>query len=228
MPTKSVPQHIAVIPDGNRRWAKGRGLSTKEGHKEGYENLKRIADAAFERGVKFLTAYTFSTENWSRTEEEVGYLMKLAGWVVGEEAETYHQKGIRLRFLGSNDGLDESLIKGLREAEELTKNNTRGTICICFNYGGRKDIIDAVNSALQSGTDKVDEDSFGRMLSTADIPDPDLVIRTSGEHRLSNFLVWETAYSEMYFADCMWPDFTTQELDLALKDFAARNRRYGS
>lgn len=223
-----APAHVAIIPDGNRRWADKNGLSTKDGHKEGYENLKRIADLAFSKGAKFLTAYTFSTENWSRAEDEVGYLMKMASWVVKEEAIEYHKKGIRLIFLGSREGIEVSLVEGLKEAEELTQHNTKGTICICFNYGGRRDIVDAVNRMIESGVNSVDEQSFPNWLSTKGVPDPDLVIRTSGEHRLSNFLVWESAYSEMYFADCLWPDFDERELNKAIEDFYQRQRRFGA
>lgn len=223
-----APEHVAIIPDGNRRWAEKNGLTTKDGHKEGYENLKRIADLAFAKGAEYLTAYTFSTENWSRAEDEVGYLMKMASWVVKEEAGDYHKKGIRLRFLGSRDGLEPSLVDGLKAAEELTAHNTNGTICICFNYGGRRDVVDAVNRMLESGVKSVDEESMPNWLSTHGIPDPDLVIRTSGEHRLSNFLVWESAYSEMYFADCLWPDFNENELNKAIEDFNQRQRRFGA
>ncbi len=223
-----APEHVAIIPDGNRRWAEKNGLTTKDGHKEGYENLKRIADLAFAKGARYLTAYTFSTENWSRAEDEVGYLMKMASWVVKEEAGDYHKKGIRLRFLGSRDGLEPSLVDGLKAAEELTAHNTNGTICICFNYGGRRDVVDAVNRMLDSGVKSVDEESMPNWLSTHGIPDPDLVIRTSGEHRLSNFLVWESAYSEMYFADCLWPDFNENELNKAIEDFNQRQRRFGA
>lgn len=223
-----APEHVAIIPDGNRRWAEKNGLSTKEGHKEGYENLKRVADLAFSKGAKYLTAYTFSTENWSRAEDEVGYLMKMASWVVNEEAGEYHKKGIRLRFLGSREGLDADLVEGLQSAEDLTQRNTNGTICICFNYGGRRDVVDAVNRMLKSGVKSVDEESLPNWLSTHGVPDPDLVIRTSGEHRLSNFLVWESAYSEMYFADCLWPDFDEHQLDKAIEDFNQRQRRFGA
>ena len=223
-----TPVHIAVIPDGNRRWAKQHKLETAEGHKAGYDRLREIAEACFDRGVKYVTAYAFSTENWSRTKDEVGYLMQLALWVVETEAEEYHKKNIRLRLIGSKQDLDQKLVEGIERAEKLTAGNTAGTISLCFNYGGRNDLIEAVNDLIKEGADKVDEESIARHLATGDMPEPDLIIRTSGEQRLSNFLIWEGAYSELYFADCLWPDFDASELDKALDEYASRQRRYGA
>ncbi len=224
-----LPEHIAVIPDGNRRWAKQNGLSTKEGHKAGYDNLKRIAYAAFDRGVGCVTAYAFSTENWLRTEEEVKYLMGLLAWVVTEEAKEYHRKGIRLRILGSRDRLSSKLVKGFEEVQNLTKDNRNGAINICFNYGGRLDLVDAMRQLVREGipAEKIDEGAIASRLSSAGLPDPDLIIRTSGERRLSNFLLWESAYSELYFSDVMWPAFSEAELDRALADYANRKRNFG-
>lgn len=223
----SVPAHIAIIPDGNRRWAKSRGLGTEAGHKAGYENLKKTADAAFDRGIKYVTAYAFSTENWSRTKEEVGYLLKLIGWVLDNEADEYHRKGIRIRVAGSRAGLDEELIQSIEHVEELTRDNIKGNVTLCFNYGGRRDIVEALNRALGSGVKSVDEDSFGNYLSTSGLPDPDLIIRTSGEERLSNFLIWEGAYSELYFSAKLWPDFDEGELDESLAEYGRRKRTFG-
>ncbi|TAK88830.1 di-trans,poly-cis-decaprenylcistransferase [Patescibacteria group bacterium] len=223
----TTPTHVAVIPDGNRRWAKAKGLETKEGHKAGYQNLLKIADLAFDRGVKYVTGYVFSTENWSRTEEEVGYLMKLVGWVLKEEGKRLHDKGIRINIIGSSEGVDEGLLEGFDKLQKLTRHNSGGTINICFNYGGRRDIVEAVNKLLASGVKSVDESSFGEHLSTAGIPDPDLIIRTSGEQRLSNYLIWESAYSELYFSDVMWPDFNEAEFDAALTEYAKRKRNFG-
>lgn len=224
-----IPRHIAIIPDGNRRWAKQRGLKTKDGHKEGYEILKRTADEAFARGVDYVTGYVFSTENWSRTAEEVDYLMGLVAWAVREEANEYHEKGICIRILGSSDKLDPKLIKGLDDIQELTRHNTHGTLGLCFNYGGRRDLIEAMRALTREGItpEDIDETAIAGALSTAGMPDPDLVIRTSGEARLSNFLVWESAYSELYFTDILWPDFDATELDKALAAYAHRKRNFG-
>lgn len=225
----SIPRHIAIIPDGNRRWAKQRGLETKEGHKTGYDVLKRTADEAFARGVDFITGFAFSTENWSRTADEVDYLMGLVAWIVREEAAEYHEKGIRIKILGSNDGLDPKLIKGLADVQELTRDNTKGTLSLCFNYGGRRDLIEAVRRLMREDVapEDIDEARIAGALSTAGMPDPDLIIRTSGEARTSNYLIWESAYSELYFTDVLWPDFDANELDKALADYAHRKRNFG-
>jgi undecaprenyl diphosphate synthase len=191
--------------------------------------LKRTADLAFERGIQYVTAYVFSTENWNRTKDEVGYLMKLTAWVLKEEAQEFHKKGTRINVIGSREDLDEEIISGLEQIEHLTRNNTGGTINLCFNYGGRRDILDAVNRLLADRTiTAVNEEQFGNWLSTKGIPDPDLIIRTSGEERLSNYLIWESAYSELYFSDCLWPDFNEVELGKALAEYASRKRRFGA
>jgi len=224
-----IPQHIAIIPDGNRRWAKQRGLETKEGHKTGYDVLKATADEAFARGVGYVTGFAFSTENWSRAADEVDYLMGLVAWVVREEAAEYHEKGIRIKILGSNEGLDAKLVKGLADVQELTRHNTHGTLSLCFNYGGRRDLIEAMRRLVRENVapEDIDEARIAGALSTAGMPDPDLVIRTSGEQRTSNYLIWESAYSELYFTDVLWPDFDTAELDKALADYARRKRNFG-
>lgn len=222
-----IPRHVAVIPDGNRRWARAKGMETKEGHKAGYENLLKIADLAFERGVEHVTGYVFSTENWSRTTDEVGYLMKLAAWVLKEEGQKLHAKGIRVNIVGSSDKLDQSLLDGFDKLQNLTRHNIAGTINMCFNYGGRRDIVEAVNKLLASGVTSIDEKAMSQALSTAEIPDPDLIIRTSGEIRLSNYLIWESAYSELCFTDVMWPDFDQSEFETALAEYAKRKRNFG-
>jgi undecaprenyl diphosphate synthase len=226
--TEVLPQHIAFIPDGNRRWATAHGLSAKDGHKEGYRVLRDTAERCFDRGIKYVTFYGFSTENWSRSADEVGYLMKLFAWIVKEEAKEFHQRGFKLQFLGSEEGVDPVLLKGIREVEQLTAHNNAGTLNICFNYGGRRDITDAVNRMLQRGITSIDEASFGDWLSTKGVPDPDLIIRTSGEQRLSNYLIWEGAYSELYFTDVLWPEFNGGELDKALAEYAQRQRNFGA
>lgn len=227
MTDSSKPAHIALIPDGNRRWAKQNGHSVADGHKAGYKQLKQVADWAIERGITTLTAYAFSTENWQRTKDEVGALMKLLEWGLKNEVKDYHKREIKLQFWGRRDDLPAGLVKALDDAEELTKNNDKAAFNICFNYGGRADVVAAVNRALESGIKSVDEETFGNWLASAGTPDPDLIIRTSGEHRLSNFLPWESAYSELYFTDVLWPDFDEAELDKALADYANRKRRFG-
>jgi len=226
-PANPLPRHVAVIPDGNRRWAKRQGLKLAAGHKAGYDTLKRSAYAAFARGIPYVTAYGFSTENWTRTKE---YLMKLAGWVLKHEAKSYHADGIRIRILGSREGLDASLAKAIDRVEELTRPNTGGTISICFNYGGRRDLVEAVQRIVRAGTPagRINEQTIAAALSSAGLPDPDLIIRTGGEQRLSNFLNWEAAYAELYFSDKLWPDFDTTELDRALASYAVRKRNFGS
>lgn len=222
-----LPRHVAIIPDGNRRWAKSKGLSAAAAHKAGYEVLKQVAAAAVNRGIGILTVYAFSTENWERTKSEVGALLKLLEWGLKNEVNDYHAQGIRLNFWGRRDDLPAGLAKALAAAEELTAANTRASFNICFNYGGRGEIVRAVNRTLESGVKSVDEQAFANCLSSAGTPDPDLIIRTSGEMRLSNFLPWEGVYSELYFTDKLWPEFDEAELDKALAEFAARRRRYG-
>jgi undecaprenyl diphosphate synthase len=224
-----VPQHVAIIMDGNRRWAQQRGLSSKEGHKAGYETLKTTAEEAFSRGVAYITVYAFSTENWSRADDEVGYLMGLMAWVATEEAKEFHAKGIRIRVLGSRERLARSLCKSIQAMEDLTEHNTKGTMNVCFNYGGRSDLVAAIQRLIADGVNPsdIDEARVAGALATAGIPDPDLVIRTSGEERMSNFLVWESAYSELYFTDTLWPDFDAAELDRALAAYAERKRNFG-
>jgi undecaprenyl diphosphate synthase len=225
----SIPRHIAIIPDGNRRWAKQRGLNGKEGHKAAYDNLKKIAFLAFDRGITHVTGYAFSTENWSRSDEEVGYLMNLLAWVIKEESKEYHRKGICLRVLGSEERLDPKLVRSIKEVEELTRHNTHGTINICLNYGGRRDLIEAMQQLTRDSVapDDITEERVAAALSTHGLPDPDLIIRTSGEQRLSGYLIWEAAYSELYFTDTLWPDFDEVELDRALGDYAQRKRNFG-
>ncbi|HSX41210.1 MAG TPA: polyprenyl diphosphate synthase [Candidatus Saccharimonadales bacterium] len=222
-----MPNHVAIIPDGNRRWAKSKGLGVVEAHKAGYETLKKMADAAVERGITTLTVYAFSTENWQRTRDEVGALLKLLEWGLKNEVKHYHKRGVRLNFWGRRDDLPGGLAAALNEAEKLTHHNANATFNICFNYGGRADIVAAVNRTLESGVKAVDEEAFANYLVSAGTPDPDLIIRTSGEQRLSNFLPWEGAYSELYFTDTLWPEFDEAELDKALAEYANRGRRFG-
>jgi len=226
---KDIPNHLGLILDGNRRWAVKQGLPVFEGHKKGYETLKNIVTAAFEQGVKCVSAYVFSTENWNRSEEEVKYLMNFLLWVVKNEVSSLHEKNIRLRFAGSELGLRINIIKAIDEAEEKTKNNTGGTLVICFNYGGQQEISDAVKQIVRTGTkpEEITPELIGQHLYVPDIPPIDLVIRSSGEQRLSNFMIWRTAYSELMFIKKYWPAFTKKDLNDAFKWYAERDRRFG-
>jgi undecaprenyl diphosphate synthase len=211
---KNIPTHVAIIMDGNGRWAKSRGLPRLFGH---------------QRGIKFLTLYTFSTENWSRPMFEVKGLMTLIGDYIDREAMKLHKLGVRFKHLGRIEGLPKFLQEKIKKAIELTENNLGITVCVALNYGGRNDIIDAIKAILASGIkpEEITEEKVSEYLATRGIPEPDLVIRTSGENRLSNFLVWETAYSELFFTPALWPDFTVENLDEALESYSKRKRRFG-
>jgi undecaprenyl diphosphate synthase len=225
----TIPMHLGLILDGNRRWAKAQGLPTLEGHRAGYGNLKTIGKAAIERGVKYVSAYVFSTENWNRTEEEVSYLMKLLLWVAKNEVEELHKENIRVRFLGSEERLSPQVLKAIKNAEEKTKNNTAGTLALCLNYGGHQEIVDATRRMVADGlkADQITKEVLEKHLYTPDIPPLDLIIRTSGEQRISNFMLWRAAYSELLFVNKHWPAFTVDDLDAALAEYASRQRRFG-
>lgn len=227
--TAAIPRHIGLILDGNRRWAKERGLPIMEGHRQGYENLKTITDFAFDQGVEYVSAYVFSTENWNRSASEVRNLMKLLLWVLKHELENLSKHGIRVRTLGSKFRLGRALVKAIHEAEEKTKNNERGTLLLCLNYGGQQEIVDAMKQIVAEGTpaEQITADLIGQHLYAPGIPPVDLIIRTSGEQRLSNFMLWEGAYSELMFTDTYWPDFTSDELQKMLVQYAQRHRRMG-
>lgn len=225
----SIPVHLGLILDGNRRWAKSMGIKQLEGHRKGYENLKTIGIAALERGVQYVSAYVFSTENWSRSKEEVDYLMKLLIWVAKNEVNDLHKRGIRLRMAGTRDRLGEDVIKAVEAAEEKTKDNKNGTLVLCLNYGGHQEIVDAVNKIVaQKPTTPITAKMFEDYLYTPGVPPIDLLVRTSGEHRLSNFQLWRAAYSELLFVDKAWPDFSVEDLEAALAEYAQRNRRFGA
>jgi undecaprenyl diphosphate synthase len=225
----SVPRHVAVIMDGNGRWAAERGLSRQEGHRAGTENLRRIIRAFGERNVPYLTLFAFSTENWSRPRREVNALLRLVGRVIDRELRSLHENNVRLKHLGSLEPLSPDLQRRVQDAVEMTKDNTGITVCVAFNYGGRAEIVEAVRRIVADGVpaDAIDESSFASYLATKDIPDPDLIVRTAGEHRLSNFLIWQSIYSEFYFTPCYWPDFDEEEVDRALDAYAQRVRRFG-
>ncbi len=222
-----IPTHLGLILDGNRRWAREQGLPQLEGHRKGYENLKVIGQAALDKGVQYVSAYVFSTENWNRSKEEVEYLMKLLLWVAKHEVNELHKQNVRVRFLGSRKGLSKQIIKAIDGAEAKTKDNTKGTMAMCLNYGGQQEILDAVVKLVEDKTQDITPDSIEQNLYAPDIPPIDLIIRTSGEQRLSNFMLWRAAYSELYFSKKHWPAFTPADLDEALADFAARQRRFG-
>ncbi len=225
----AVPQHIGLILDGNRRWAREKGLPTLEGHRKGYENLKTVARAAFDRGVEYVSAYIFSTENWSRTKEEVDYLMNLAMTIATKDAKKLIKENIKIVVLGIEEKVPPKLVKAWRETEEASKNNTGGTLALCFNYGGHQEIADAVKSLIAIGidADEVTPEVVAKNLYHPEIPPVDFMVRTSGEQRISNFMLWRMAYAEMYFANVHWPAFDVAQLDEALAEFACRSRRFG-
>lgn len=228
-PLSEVPQHVAIIMDGNGRWARARGLPRLAGHRAGTENIRRVLEACVEYGVKVLTIYAFSTENWGRPEAEVKGLMNILEEVIQREVRNLHKNGVQLRHVGRLEGISERLQRQVRQAIELTKNNERLILNVAFNYGGRAEILDAVRRIVEEGIDPegLDEELFSRYLYTAGLPDPDLIIRTAGEVRLSNFLVWQAAYAEYYATPTYWPDFGKKELYKALRVYNQRERRFG-
>jgi undecaprenyl diphosphate synthase len=230
-----IPQHIVLFPDGNRRWAKKRGLPTLKGHWQGYKNLMEFCRWCKDRGVKVLTAFGFSTENWKRSKKEVNYLMKLFERGLKENIKKYQKNkkyqemGIRIKIIGQKEKLPKSLQKVIEEVENLTKNNKNLILNLAVSYGGKWDILQAVEKIRKHNPPikKITEETIGDYLSTAGLPEPDLIIRAGGERRLSNFLLWQAAYSELYFSDKLWPDFTEEDLDEAIKEYQRRQRRFG-
>jgi undecaprenyl diphosphate synthase len=228
-PPKKIPIHIGIIMDGNGRWALARGLPRMAGHRAGTENLRRIIEACIEFGIKYLTIYAFSTENWGRPSEEVQGLMRIFENVIDSEIQELHDQGVRLRHIGRLDRLRPSFREKVLEAIEYTKNNDRLILNIAFNYGGRDEIVCAIQSMIKDGVnaEQVTDELVSKYLFTAGVPDPDMIIRTSGELRGSNFLIWQGAYSEWYFPATYWPDFDREELLKALDEYNQRERRYG-
>lgn len=224
-----LPQHIAMIMDGNGRWARQRGLPRLAGHRAGTENIHSIVKTCSDRGIRYLTLYAFSTENWSRPSAEVHGLMKILGEFIDRKTRDLHQEGVHIRHLGDLTGISESLKKKVHYALDLTMQNTGLTLSIAFNYGGRADIVRAVQALVAQGVppEDITDKAIASHLSTSGLPDPDLVIRTSGEWRLSNFLIWETAYSEYWTTPIYWPDFGPEQLHQAINDYAQRERRFG-
>jgi undecaprenyl diphosphate synthase len=222
--------HVGIVLDGNRRWAKAQGLPTLEGHRRGGEVFKKIAHAAFDRGVTCLSAFVFSTENWSRTDEEVGYLMNLVMKAVESYLDEFNERGIRIVVLGRRDGIRKKVLDAIKKTEDKTAGNTNGTLALCFNYGGQQEIVDACQKLVQLGVnpEEITQESFRQALYNSEVPDVDLLIRTSGEQRTSGFMLYRAAYSELYFTEKLWPDFTEEDLDTALKNYHERSRRFGS
>jgi undecaprenyl diphosphate synthase len=224
-----IPRHIGIIQDGNRRWAKQHGKSTVEGHRAGYEALNRIVELAFDKGVKELSVYAFSTENWRRSKQEVQGTMNLIRWIADNRFKDLHKKNVKLRISGFREKVEADILKRIDKAVENTKNNTRGVLNICFNYGGRADITESVRRLIKKGikAEDISEEAISAELSTAGMHDVDLIIRTS-EYRLSNFLPWESIYAEIYFVpDIYWPDFNEIQFNKALDFYANRKRRFG-
>ena len=226
---ENIPRHVAIIMDGNGRWAKERGMPRVAGHRAGTENLRTIIRACAKFGIEYLTLYAFSTENWSRPRAEITGLMHILSEVIDRELNELNEEGARLVHIGHLDGLSKALQKKVRHAMELTKGNKRITIVLAFNYGGRDEIIHAIKQMINDGVsaEDVDEELVSEYMFTNNIPDPDLVIRTSGEKRTSNFLTWQTVYSEWYFPKVYWPDFNEEELKKAIEEYASRDRRFG-
>lgn len=230
---ETVPKHIAVIMDGNGRWATKRHLSRSFGHQKGVEALERAVKWALKRGISYLTVYAFSTENWSRPKKEVQFLLSLMERVFGEKIQTLHEEGVRVRMLGDREGLSPSLLRIWKNAEEYTKENTRLTLSVAFNYGGRKELTQAfchlgvqIKRGLLEPYD-ITEEVINQALYTRDYPPPDLIIRPGGEFRTSNFLLWQAAYSEWYVSETLWPDFAETDFEEALLSFSKRERRFG-
>lgn len=224
-----VPQHVAIVMDGNGRWARKQGLPRLAGHRAGTENIRRVLRAFASRDIRYVTLYAFSTENWGRPSAEVNGLLELMSSVIEQEVPLLHEENVRLLHLGRRKNLSQLILDAIDTAVKLTANNTGITLCTAFDYGGRAEILDALREIYASGAtaEEINEETVGNYLYLSGIPDPDLVIRTGGERRLSNFLLWQTAYSELYFTDTLWPDFDEISVEYALKDFKMRHRRFG-
>lgn len=224
-----VPRHVAIIMDGNGRWATQRGLPRAAGHRAGTENIRRVIERFADHGVQALTIYAFSTENWNRPQKEVRTLIRLLRFFIRRELNNLHKNGIQLRMLGHIETLPEWLQKQVGDAIELTSTNDRMILNICFSYGGRDEIVMAVQQIIRDEIPaaEVTEDLFANYVMTAGIPDPDLVIRTAGDQRISNFLLWQSAYAELYFTDTFWPDFGREDTDIALAEYGRRKRKFG-
>lgn len=229
MADRLLPLHIGIIMDGNGRWAELRGLPRAEGHKRGVERVKEMVDASLNFGIDTLSLYAFSIENWLRPDEEVTVIMNLLQRTIREEFSNFIQEGIRFKVIGNRARLYPDVLNAIETLENATRQNERLVLQCALSYGGRDEIIRAVRKAIDYNitADKINEDVFSKLLDTSNVPDPDLIIRTSGEMRLSNFLIWQSAYSEFYFTDTLWPDFTKAELLEAIQNYRTRDRRFG-
>jgi undecaprenyl diphosphate synthase len=225
----NIPAHIGIIMDGNRRWAQERNLPTFEGHLVGYEKMRKSPEWFFSRGVKIFSIFAFSTENWKRSQEEVNYLMKLLKKAIDEEVEEVNKKGHKILISGKIDELPGDLPESCQEAMNKTKNNTKGILNICLNYGGREEILDAIRKMIKNKVEveQVHEGMIKKYLYNGDLPDPDMIVRTSGEQRLSGFELWQSAYSELFFMEKYWPEFEESDADLIIEEYASRKRRFG-
>jgi undecaprenyl diphosphate synthase len=228
-PSRQTPTHVAIIMDGNGRWAGQRGLPRIAGHEAGTQNIRQITRHAAELGIQYLTLWAFSTENWRRPREEVDGLLRILANAIETETDELHRQGARLQHIGSFEGLDAALVQSIHNAVELTRNNDRIVLTLAFNYGGRSEIVHAVREIVSSGipAEAITEETIERFLYTRGMPDPDLIIRTSGEYRTSNFLIWQGAYSEYVFTSVFWPDFGPSDLDHAIDEYQHRERRFG-
>lgn len=224
-----IPKHVGYIIDGNRRWAKSHGLPVYEGHLAGHNAIKEVAIETFDQGIQYMSAYVFSTENWKRSADEVRKLMGLVLKLVTSDLPEFQARNVRLRIAGSRENVDAKILKAIDTAELETANNTGGTLVLCFNYGGQLEIVDAVKQALASGVDPRDlnEEIIGRNLYVPDVPPIDMVVRTSGEQRLSNFMLWRSAYSEFMFIKKNWPEMTKSDVATIIKEYNKRQRRFG-
>ena len=223
----NIPQSVGIIMDGNRRWAKAKGLPSFEGHRHGYQTMKKVVEWATELGVNTITFFAFSEENWKRTEEEVSYLMSLIRKMLVEETEEALSKNIRLRYIGDISKFSDDIASGMREAEEKTKANTGITLVIAASYGGRQEIVRAVNTMIKDGKKEITVEDISAYVDTKGLPDPDMIIRTSGEQRVSGFLTWQSVYSELFFTETLWPDFSKEEFLNILEEYGSRERRLG-
>ncbi len=228
-PAPEVPQHVAIIMDGNGRWARQHGMPRLAGHRAGTGNIRRILGALTHRGVRYVTLFAFSTENWGRPQREVAGLLEILQQVIHEEVEALHHENVRILHLGQRSRLPSSLARSIDHALKLTAHNTGLTLCVAFDYGGRAEILNAVRQLIREGTtpEQVTEEELQRRLHLPNVPDPDLIIRTAGEQRLSNFLIWQAAYSEFYSTATLWPDFDDTEVEQALESYRQRQRRFG-
>jgi undecaprenyl diphosphate synthase len=221
-----IPNHIGYIMDGNRRWAKSHGIPTYEGHLAGYNKIKDVTRASVDAGVKYISFYAFSTENWDRTEKEINYLMKLFLRMFTSDLDEVVGENVRIIIAGTDDRLDKKIIQAARAAEKKTANNTKATVLVCFNYGGQKEIVESVKRLVASG-DEITEQGISDHLYAPDVPPCDIIVRTSGEQRLSNFMLWRAAYSELMFIEKSWPDMEASDVDKVIQEYNNRSRRYG-